>query len=340
MSSFGDDLDIERWSAEELLVRVAWFYYKDDLTQNDIARLLGLSRASIGRLLDRARKVGLVSVNLNSEYLNAFDLSSQLRKKFGLIDVLVVPDYEKEPLDHRVINARIGLGGAQFISNFLQSGSSLGVGFGDTVSRVITATSFGAVGSVHLIALTGGVNGYLRTVMSSRVDLATDSEVTTVTVIPGPIVVSTPAMAEDLKREPIISDILQRAREGDLAVVGVGTPSSDATLVQMGYMTPAGAREIKKMGVVGDILGQYYDAQGQIVDHPIHKRRIAIDLNDLRAIPKVIGVAGGLHKTEAILGALRGRFLDVLVTNEQVATRLLQADTSSLTRRKPRIAKP
>ncbi|MGC2174210.1 MAG: sugar-binding transcriptional regulator [Acidimicrobiales bacterium] len=340
MNAVGDDFDIERWSAEELLVRVAWFYYKDDLTQNDIARMLGLSRASVGRLLDRARKLGVVSINLSSEYLNAFDLSTQLRKKFDLLDVLVVPDFGDEPEDHRVLNARIGVGGAQFISNVIEPGCSLGVGFGDTVSRVISTTNFGAVGSVHLIALTGGVNGYLRTVMSSRVDLATDSEVAMVTVIPGPIVVSTPAMAEGLKQEPIIRDTLQRAREVNLAVVGVGTPSVDATLVQMGYMTPSGARETKKMGVVGDVLGQYYDAQGQIVDHPIHKRRIGIDLSDLRAIPKVIGVAGGLHKTEAILGALRGGFLDVLVTNEHVATRLLRAETPNVVRHTARTSKP
>ena len=151
----------------------------------------------------------------------------------------MVPDYEGEPTDLGVLNARIGLGGAQLISNSLQTGSSLGVGFGDTVSRVIAAINFGAVGPIHLVALTGGVNGYLRTVMSSRVDLGTDSEMTTVIAIPSPIVVSTTAMALALKAEPIIGDILRRARGVDLAVVGIGTPSIDATLVQMGYLTVA-----------------------------------------------------------------------------------------------------
>src|SRR3984893_11140833 len=86
----GEDVKVERaedtgrWSSEELLLRAAWYYYKDELTQDEIARRLSMSRASVGRLLDRARRVGLVSINLNTEYLDAFELSGELRKTFGL----------------------------------------------------------------------------------------------------------------------------------------------------------------------------------------------------------------------------------------------------------------
>src|SRR6516164_2986604 len=157
-----------RWSTEELLLRVAWYYYKDELTQDEIARRLSMSRASVGRLLDRARKVGLVSINLNTEYLDAFELSGELRRAFGLAEALVVPDDEKEPADHHAVNARIGLGGAQFMSTHLRPGASLGVGWGETVSRVIAATNFGTVGPVRMVTLTGGVEGYLQTFLSSQ----------------------------------------------------------------------------------------------------------------------------------------------------------------------------
>ena len=76
--------------------------------------------------------------------------------------------------------------------------------------------------------------------------------------------------------------------------------------------------------MVGDILGQFFDAAATSSDLPIHDRRIGIELADLGAIPKVVGVAGGKHKAEAILGALHGGFLDVLVTNELAAIRLLE----------------
>ena len=313
-----------RSGAEELLLRVAWFYYKDELTQDEIARRLSVSRASVGRMLDRARKEGLVSINLNADHLDAFEVSSELRRTFDLTEALVVPDHDKEPADHHVLNARLGLGGAQFMSTHLRPGGSLGVGWGETVSRVIASTNFGAVGPVHMVTLTGGVDGYLQTILSSKGEGSTEPEPTTASIIPTPIVASTPKLAAALKAEPAIQQVLTQACGVDQAIVGVGTPAADATIVQMGYLAADDVRQLRDRGVVGDILGQFFDSDGQVVSLPIHDRRIGIELSDLASIPKVVGVAGGLHKTEAILGALRGGFLDVLVTNELVALRLLE----------------
>jgi lsr operon transcriptional repressor len=318
--------DAGRRGPEELLLRVAWFYYKDELTQDEIARRLSVSRASVGRMLERARRVGLVSINLNAEHLDAFELSGRLRRTFGLAEALVVPDHEREPADHHVLNARLGLGGAQFMSTHLRPGGSLGVGWGETVSRVIAAANFGVVGPVHMVTLTGGVDGYLQTILSSKGDGAGETEVTTATVIPSPIVASTPSLAAALRAEPTIQQVLKQACSVEQALVGVGTPAPDSTIVQMGYLTKADARRLREMGVVGDILGQFFDASGNVVDLPIHERRIGIELADLRRIPKVVAVAGGLHKAEAILGALHGKFADVLVTNELVAMRLLELE--------------
>jgi len=209
----------------------------------------------------------------------------------------------------------------------LRPGGSLGVGWGETVSRVIAATSFGTVGPVHMVTLTGGVEGYLQTILSSKGEAATErSDLTTATVIPSPIMASTPSLAAALREEPTIQQVLKQACSVDLALVGVGTPTADATIVHMGYLNADDARGLRERGVVGDILGQFFDADGNVVDLPIHDRRIGIDLSDLTHIPKVVGVAGGLHKAEAILGALHGRFLDVLVTNELAAVRLLELE--------------
>ncbi|HUZ27542.1 MAG TPA: sugar-binding transcriptional regulator [Streptosporangiaceae bacterium] len=327
--------DAGRSDAEELLLRVAWFYYKDELTQDEIAKRLSVSRASVGRMLDRARKVGLVSINLNSDHLDAFEVSGELRATFGLTEALVVPDYQLEPADRHALNARLGVGGAQFMSTHLRPGCSLGVGWGETVSRVVAATNFGAVGPVRMVTLTGGVDGYLQTILSSKSEGVNDPEATTATIIPSPIVASTPRLAAALKAEPTIQHVLKQACNVEQAIVGVGTPTADATLVQMGYVAAADMRQLRDRGVVGDILGQFFDASGKVVSLPIHDRRIGIELSDLVGIPKVVGVAGGLHKAEAILGALRGGFLNVLVTNEHVALRLLQLERESRTAEPP-----
>jgi lsr operon transcriptional repressor len=322
----GKPVDAGRAGAEEILLRVAWFYYKDELTQDEIAKRLSVSRASVGRMLERARKVGLVSISLNADHLEAFALSGELRRAFGLAEALVVPDHDKEPVDQDLLNARLGLGGAQFMATHLRPGATLGVGLGETVSRVIAAINFGAVGPVHMVTLTGGVDGYLPTLLSSKGESAAESEVTTATVIPSPIVASTPQLAAAMKAEPTIQQGLKEACGVGQALVGVGTPTLDATIVQMGYLGDTDVRRLRDIGVVGDILGQFFDASGKIVDLPIHDRRIGIELADLARIPKVVGVAGGLHKAEAILGALHGGFLDVLVTNELVAIRLLELE--------------
>ena len=232
-------IDVGRWSSEELLLRAAWFYYKDELTQDEIAKRLSVSRASVGRLLERARRVGLVSINLNAEYLDAFELSAELRRVFDLSEALVVPDHDKEPADHHAINARVGLGGAQFLSTHLRPGGSLGVGWGETVSRVIAATNFGAVGPIHMVTLTGGVDGYLQTILSSKGESAADGDlVTTAAVIPAPMYASSPALAAALREEPTIQQVLKHACEAEQAVVGVGTPTLDATIAQLGYISP------------------------------------------------------------------------------------------------------
>src|SRR5262249_41292343 len=157
-----------RTGSEELDLRVAWFYYKDELTQDEIARRLSVSRASVGRMLDRARKVGLVSITLNAAHLNSFEVSKQLRRTFGLVEALVVPDHQDAHAGQHERNARRGLGGAQFMSTHLRPGVTLGVGWGETVARVMAATNFGAVGPVRMVTLTGGVDAYLQAFLSSK----------------------------------------------------------------------------------------------------------------------------------------------------------------------------
>jgi lsr operon transcriptional repressor len=150
------------------------------------------------------------------------------------------------------------------------------------------------------------------------------AHLTSATVIPSPIMASTSDLAAALRAEPTIQQVLKQACGVEYALVGVGTPTADATIVHTGYLNAEDSRGLRERGVVGDILGQFFDSDGQVVSLPIHDRRIGIELSQLASIPKVVGVAGGEHKAEAILGALHGGFLDVLVTNELTAIRLLE----------------
>ncbi len=303
--------------AEELLLRVCWYYYKDELTQDDIARSLGISRPTVSRLLERARRAGLVSISLKSDYLDSLELSSRLRDTFGLAESLVIPEAAKRA-PAAELNVRLGIGGGQYLTTRLPPGEALGVGWGDTVAHVIAASGI-ALSSRQVITLTGGVDLYLPAVALSRIDTADRAA----GIIPAPIVASTAELAAALRAEPTIQSVLQSAAALNFAIVGIGTPSGDATLARLGYISVADAHQIQKRGAVGDILGQFFDIDGRVLDLPVHKRRIGIDLDDLRNIRTVIGIAGGASKLEAILGALRGQYIDVLITDETTAERLL-----------------
>ena len=197
------------------------------------------------------------------------------------------------------------------MSTHLRPGGSLGVGWGETVSRVIAATSFGAVGPVRMVTLTGGVDGYLPAILSSTGEVAAEADdLVSASVIPSPIMASTPALAAALREEPTIQQVLKQACEVEHALVGVGTPTADATIVHIGYLNADDARGLREQDVVGDVLGQFFDANGDVVDLPIHDRRIGIDLSDLARIPKVVGVAGGLRRPGHSRRAAR-RLLDV-----------------------------
>lgn len=311
--------DVEQWRGEEALLRVAWYYYKDELTQDEIARRVGLSRASIGRLLERARKLGLVSITLSSPYLASFALAQDLRAAFGLSDALVVPDDKGREASQEEVNRRLGIGGAQMLSGRLRPHEALGVGWGDTVARVLHQADFAAMGGVHVVTLAGGVAGYLPALTYSR----ENGQTLTASVIASPIVASTARLASALRAEPMIAAVIDEARRVSTAVVGVGTATADATLVRLGYLTAEDASKLVDRRVVGDILGQFYDINGKVLKLPIHDRRIGVDLDDLKAVNTVIGVAGGTDKVDAILGALRGGHLNALVTNESAARLLL-----------------
>jgi lsr operon transcriptional repressor len=310
----------EDWAAHEQLLRVAWYYYVDGLTQDEIAKRIAVSRASAGRLLERCRQAGIVNFTINSQYYESFQVGRQLKERFGLREALVPPMLESDVQDQATVNARLGRGGAQYLQSHLKSGDILGMGFGDTVQQTMESLAPDAIARVSTVSLTGGVRAYVNTLRRVRVERDPGLQDA---VLPTPILASTEALAEALRDETQVQLVLEMSRRADHALVGIGALSGQVTLARVGYASEDELAGNADAGAVGDILGLFYDANGAVLDLPIHRRRIGIDLEDLRKIPNVVGVAGGIAKVDAILGALRGGYLDVLVTTEEVGRELL-----------------
>jgi lsr operon transcriptional repressor len=122
-------------------------------------------------------------------------------------------------------------------------------------------------------------------------------------------------------RERTVAEALALAARVELAIIGIGTvDSAQSSLLRAGYISDEELRQLLELGAVGDIMARQLDAQGQILDVAVNKRVIGLhDIARLREMPVVMGVAGGVAKAAAILAALRGRYVNVLVTDRDTA---------------------
>jgi lsr operon transcriptional repressor len=304
---------IGRAEEEQLLAKVAWYYYLDGLTQGEIADRVGLSRIKVSRLLDKGRQSGIIQLTINSPYEGSFRLQQQLCERFGLEDARVVP-----ALDGGVPRERVAQAASQLLARKLDTDGLLAVGFGAVVTStlqrlipVITARD------ISIVGLTGGVHNYMDGIGFRR-------ERGSVYLIPTPLRVTAPSVVAGLRDEPQVREVIAMAETAKLALIGIGAVDRQATLVEKGYCTAAELDRYVRQGAVGDVLGYFYDTDGRILDLDLHRQMVSLPPENLKRLPTVIGAAAGPNKVAPIRGALAGGWLDVLVTDEPTAEALLQ----------------
>lgn len=297
----------------EQITRAAWHYYNDGLTQNQIADMLGVSRIKVSRLLEKGRHTGLIELRINSPFGGCLALQKELADAYGLSDARVVPGIEDQP-----IAPRIGRAAASFLTQVLKPNDLLGIGWGEATTTTLRYLAPVLPNSnISLVSLTGGVSAYIGTT-------ALYGPQSNAHLIPTPLRVSSPDLAETLRQETYVRHVLDMALTARLALIGVGSVSRTATLVRYGYCSGNEVELFARRGAVGDILGFFYDADGEILDLDLHRHVVALRPEDMRKIPNVAAAAAGPNKTDAIVGLLRGRLANILVTDEPTARALLQ----------------
>jgi lsr operon transcriptional repressor len=297
---------------EEILTRIAWYYYNDGLTQNEIGEKLNMSRIKVSRLLESGRRSGIIQVRINSRYQGCLSLEREIKERYGLLEAYVVPKLpDQDPSD------RLGQAAAQFLMQRLQPGDLLAVGWGETVSNTIQRLGHVAnERNIGLVSLTGGVSTYVD-------GMRTANWGSSVHLVPAPLVVRDPSVAANLMHEPAVANLLDMALNASYQLVGIGEISSSSTVVKAGYVSPDEVEPLRRKGAVGDILCQFFNDRGEVLDLPFHDRVIGVKLAGLSRAEKVVAAAGGLHKVQAIHAALRGRFAGILITDETTANGLM-----------------
>jgi DNA-binding transcriptional regulator LsrR (DeoR family) len=305
----------------ELMTRVASQYYLEGMTQEAVARSLRLSRPKVGRLLDRARMTGIVEITVNVHPDIGLQLEAALVSAFGLDRVALVNDQSDES-GQRASVARAAAG---FLKRQLSDGDVVALGMGRNVGAVPdfigtpqprTATFVSAIGGSPLVDTGVNPNEICRRLAEA---FAGSAE-----VLYAPAYAETPAVRDAFINHDDVRDVLERARTANVALIGIGNARDDSAVVRMGCFSVSEMRRLRDRGAVGDILGSFFDADGNGVVDGIGDRVVAIGRADLERISCVVAICSERDKGDAILGALRSGMVNVLVTNLSTARSVLE----------------
>ena len=295
-----------------LATKAAWYYYMEDNTQAQIAEVMGVSRAKVIRLLEEARAQGIVQFSFRKNDSQRVSAEQLLIDRFGLKDAFVVPT----PLDSSAINQSIAQGAAHYVSDHLSEDGYLNIGYGDTVSRMLSFLAKNREESLNVVSLTGGVSYYLPTVGTTAYSMH-------LFLTPSPLVVSSRQVRDALLDEKSLQDVSTMTEYADMSVVGIGAAVEGATVLRNGILNEGELTVLKMQGAVGDVLNHFMDKDGNLIQTEIEDRVISTDLDKLRQLKNVVGVAGGKDKVTAIKAVLNGGYLNVLITDSDTAAELL-----------------
>ncbi|TMG99234.1 MAG: sugar-binding transcriptional regulator [Betaproteobacteria bacterium] len=304
----------------DLGVRAAWLYYVEGLTQEEIARVLKVSRARVIRLLAGARESGVVRIRIEAKGTEQMALERQLMRRFELTEAIVAP----APADENAVAAVVGQAAGMYMADQVRDGMSIGVGWGSTLNLSLRAIGAQPFERLSVISLLGGMTHSRAINPSAVARRLADAFGADCYQLTAPVFVADEATRSALWAEPALHDLVERARRVDLALLSVGDVSDDATLFREGLLPRSQLQSLIAAGAVGDVLCHFLDADGHVIDHPVSRRVIAVGLDDLRRVPKIVIAAGGRRKVRAIGAALKATQARVLITEESAARGLLE----------------
>lgn len=306
---------------ERFLARVAWAYYTEGLTQEQVAQKLGATRLRVNQSLSLARKRGLVRITFNTAFAACAELEEALTKQYGLTQAYVAP----APQDPRDVQILVGAALGNLLSELLADPAikRFGMSWGNTLNL---ATRFVAAlerPDLEIMSVMGGLtrgsdlNSFEITTRLADLLGAQHSYFT------APLYAGSAQSRDTIMQLDVFREVLEKLRTVDAMAMAAGDLSQRSLLMRDGLPADTTMEELLALGGVGDVLGTVIDAQGRPVDHPINERVIGIGLTDLVKIPNVILAAGGTHKVPVIRALLGLGHINTFVTDEATARDLL-----------------
>lgn len=288
-------------------------YYYEGKTQDEISRSLKLSRTKIGRLLRRARELGLVTIRINLNPMEFSALEQELRTRFGLRRALIAVDHDDEAQQRAAVAQLV----ADHLAETLTNETTVAVGMGRNLGEVAAQPGAPKPRGCTFVSSIGGSlkagEGLNSDHIARRLAAAFGGRSET---LYAPAFVRDPRLRELLLSDETVRQTLDRARRADMALIGIGDFSETSYLVRMGWYTPLEIAQARLNGTVVDVSGyDFLDIDGRPSAPELRHRVIGLSHEDFRRIPDVVAVASERSKTLPLLGALRSGIIDTLATS-------------------------
>lgn len=305
-----------------LLGKVARLHYEHGLTHHEVAELLGLSRVKVTRLLAEARRTGVVDITVHSDEHLFLDLETQLVERFGLLRAWVGPTFS----DDRAAGS-LGALGAQCLSALITPEvHAVTVGFSLSVAHALAQMPALQRQDVGFIPATGTPAGLASSGSGVQLTLGFADAIGGHSYhLPAPLLASTPSIADLLRGETAVRDVLNKAGQADLLIAGMGAMGADSRMLING-LGDDDLAALTADGAVGDLCARFFDEHGRAVPSHVDQRLIGLTLDELMAIPNRVVIASGAGKTSALRAALVGGLINTLVTDTNTAEALLHSD--------------
>lgn len=303
-----------------LAIRAAWLHYIGGMTQSAVARRLGISSVKAHRLIARAVAEGAVKVTIDGEIVECVVLEDRLSRLYGLDYCEVAPDLGEEGLPFLTL----GRAGAGFLRREIERETEtvIGLGHGRTLAAAVHQLPHLDAGTARFVSLLGGLTrNYTANPHDVMHSLARKTGAQAY-VLPVPFFANSEADRAILLAQPGVREIFDLSNSSGLKLVGMGTADADAQLVASGMIEPREIAEINAAGGVAEMMGHFFDAQGQVLTTGLGARTLSVDLNGPRD-SRIVVIAGGAEKVTAIRAVLRSGRLSGLITDERTARTVL-----------------
>ena len=310
------------WEERRQMVRIANLYYVEGWTQQQIAKKVGVSRPVISKMIQKAKDVGIVEVYIKDENVHTVDLEKRIEEKFGLKDTVIVPSIGLTP---DMTRRAVGQAAGRYLARNLKSDvERLGISWGTTLAEVVKEYPFERREKISVVPLVGGMGTNSVEIHANHLAYELAKKMNgKCCYLYAPAIVETEELKERLVKMNDIASVLEEGKSVEVALIGIGNPHKGSTMKDIGYLKDTDIQNLKKVGAVGDISSRFFDYDGMPIENDLDRRIIGLSLKDLKKIPYVIGIVEGTYKSESILAALQGGYLQTLIIDEETAQTLL-----------------